>query len=58
MAQSPFIRHLAAFTTALGVENAPAVFTFASAPWKDDEQRDEFIKDLTDLDMTEVNNYD
>lgn len=57
MAQDPFIRHLAAFTQVLGVENAPAVFTLATAPWKDDDQRDDFIKDFTGVDMRELNNY-
>ena len=57
MSQAPFIRHLAAFTQALGVENAPAVFSLASIGWKDDEQRDEFIKDFTGIDMREINNY-
>jgi hypothetical protein len=53
----PFVRNLGAFTTALGVENAPLIFSLASAPWKDDEQRDEFIRDFTGVDMTELNNY-
>lgn len=57
MSQAPFIRHLAAFTQALGVENAPLVFTLAKAPWRDDDERDEFIKDFTGLDMRELNNY-
>lgn len=57
MSQAPFIRHLAAFTQALGVENAPVIFSLAQAPWRDDDQRDDFIKDLTGMDMTEINNY-
>jgi hypothetical protein len=57
VSQAPIIRHIAAFTSALGVENAPAVFSLASAPWESDEQRDEFIKELTNIDMTELNNY-
>lgn len=57
MSQAPFVRHLAAFTQALGVENAPLVFSLAQAPWSGDEERDEFIKDFTGIDMKELNNY-
>ena len=54
---SPFIRHLAAFTQALGVENAPAIFTFAQIGWPTDEVRDSFIRDLTTIDMKDLNRY-
>lgn len=57
MAQDPWVRNLDAFTQALGVENAPAIFTFAKVPWKDDETRDRFIKDLTGKNLTEFKNY-
>jgi hypothetical protein len=57
MALTPWIRHLDAFTQALGVENAPAIFTFAQVGWKDDQTRDEFIKDLAGVDMTELKNF-
>jgi hypothetical protein len=57
MAQDPWVRHLAAFTQALGVENAPFIFTFSKVGWKDDDQRDEFIKDLTGVDLQEAKLY-
>lgn len=57
MALDPLTRNLAAFTQALGVENAPAVFTFSRVGWRDDQQRDGFIKDLTGVDLTEYDNY-
>ena len=44
---SMFIRNLAAFTDALGVENAGMVFSLSQVPWLDDNNRDEFIKYLT-----------
>lgn len=52
-----FIRSLAAFTEALGVENAPTVITFALLPWESDAQRNDFIKDLTGIDISEKNAY-
>ena len=56
-ANDPFIRNLAAFTQALGVENAPAIFTFAQVGWPDDETRNAFIKDLTGVDFKELDQY-
>lgn len=52
-----FIRNLAAFTDALGVENAPTVVTLSLIPWPSDEARDNFIKDLTGISMKEQNAY-
>jgi hypothetical protein len=52
-----FLRHLDAFAQALGVENAPIVFDLAQVPWPSDELRDEFIKDLSGIDMKEVSMY-
>lgn len=53
-----FERHLAAFTEALGVENAPTVIYMSMVPWPDDESRNEFIKSLTGVDMKEKNTYE
>ena len=47
-----FVKNLAAFTDALGVENAPIIFELSSIPWRDDTTRDQFIKDLTGTDMS------
>ena len=52
-----FVRNLAAFTDALGVENAPTVMFMSMLPFKDDESRNDFIKDLTDISMTELRTY-
>lgn len=52
-----FIRNLAAFTDALGVENAPTVMFMSTMPFKDDDDRNEFIKDLTNISMTELRTY-
>lgn len=48
-----FIRNLAAFTDALGVENAPTIVALSQVPWPDDDSRNEFIKALTNMDMRE-----
>lgn len=50
-----FARNLAAFTEALGVENAPMILSFSTLPWPSDENRDQFIKALTGLSMRDVN---
>lgn len=47
-----FVRNLANFTEALGVENAPTIMSLSLIPWPDDATRDQFIKDLTGYDMT------
>lgn len=52
-----FDRHLAAFTEALGVENAPTIIYMSMIPWPSDEARNEFISSLTNIDMKEVNTY-
>ena len=44
---SPFVRHAAAFTDAMGVENAPFILFMARIPWPSDQERDDFIKGLT-----------
>ena len=49
-----FIENLAAFTDALGVENAPSVVYLSMAPWPDDATRDEFIAALTNIDVGEI----
>jgi hypothetical protein len=52
-----FERHIAAFTEALGVENAPTVIYMSLIPWPSDDARNEFIKSLTNIDMREMNTY-
>ena len=52
-----FIRNLAAFTEALGVENAPTVVYLSMVPWPTDESRNDFIKNLTNIDMKELRTY-
>lgn len=52
-----FERNLAAFTEALGVENAPSIVYLSLVPWPSDEERNEFIKGLTQIDMKEINAY-
>lgn len=47
-----FVKSLAAFTEALGVENAPSIVEMSMIPWPDDATRDEFIKGLTGFDMS------
>lgn len=52
-----FIRNLAAFTEALGVENAGTIFALSKVPWPDDQNRDEFIKYLTGVSIRERLTY-
>lgn len=52
-----FIRNLAAFTDALGVENAPTVVFLSQMQWPSDDSRNEFIKALTNMDMKELSTY-
>jgi hypothetical protein len=52
-----FARNLAAFTEALGFENAPTVMHLSLVPWPDDETRNQFIKELTGVDIKEANTY-
>lgn len=52
-----FERNLAAFTEALGVENAPTILYMSLVPWPSDETRNEFIKQLTAIDIKEMNSY-
>jgi hypothetical protein len=47
-----FVKNLASFTDALGVENAPTVVHMSMIPWPDDATRDSFIKALTGYDMS------
>lgn len=51
MSDIKFMRDLAAFTEALGVENAPIIFELAKVPWPDDQARDKFIYQLTGVNM-------
>ena len=52
-----FIRNLAAFTQALGVENAPTIMALSQVPWPSDDDRNLFIKQLTGIDFAEDNSY-
>ena len=45
-----FIDHLAAFSDALGVENAPTIVHLSMVPWPDYDTRDDFILALTGRD--------
>jgi len=47
-----FVKNLAAFTDALGVENARTIVHMSIIPWPDDATRDSFIKGLTGIDMS------
>lgn len=52
-----FMRNLAAFTDALGVENAPTVWYLSQVPWQSDEDRNEFIEALTGVSIKDRNTY-
>jgi hypothetical protein len=52
-----FERNLAAFTDALGVENAPSIVYLSLVPWPSDDDRNTFIKSLTNMNMKEINGY-
>jgi hypothetical protein len=47
-----FVKNLAAFTEALGVQNAPTILEMSLIPWPDDATRDSFIGHLTGIDMS------
>lgn len=47
-----FVSNLAAFTDALGVDNAPAIMSLSFVPWPDETTRDQFIQELTGYDMS------
>lgn len=55
---SMFVRNLADFTDALGVENAPTILHFSLIPWPSDDERVDFIKALTNISMRELNDYE
>lgn len=52
-----FSRNLAAFTDALGVENAPSIVYLSLVAWPSDDERDDFIRDLTGISIKELNAY-
>jgi hypothetical protein len=52
-----FIRNLAAFTDALGVENAPTIFYLSQLPWVSDDDRNDFIETLTGVSIQDRNTY-
>ncbi len=53
-----FARNLAAFTEALGVENAGMIVALSTVPWPSDENRDQFIRALTGFSMKGANAND
>ena len=54
---SMFIRNLGAFTEALGVQNAPTIWYMSMIPWPSDDDRDTFIRQLTNQNMRERLTY-
>lgn len=52
-----FVDDLDAFTRAFGIENAPMVLHFSLLPWASNQQRDSFIKDVTGINLAQVNAY-
>ena len=48
-----FIRNLAAFTDALGVQNAPMIIALSQVSWADDQSRNDFIYSLTGVNIVE-----
>jgi hypothetical protein len=57
MSNVQFIRDLAAFTEALGVQNAPTIFYLAQVPWPNDQERDSFIQQLTGVSLKVERSY-
>ena len=51
------VENLDAFTRAFGVENAPMVIEFSLLPWASNQERDDFIKDITGINFRQVNAY-
>lgn len=43
------VNHIAAFTNVLGADHPEIVFGFASADWKSEEDRNQFIDELMSL---------
>lgn len=52
-----FVDDLDAFTRAFGIENAPMVIHFSTLPWASNQQRDQFIQDMTGINFAQVNAY-
>jgi hypothetical protein len=46
-----FVKNLAVFTDAFGVQNAPTIVHLSLIPWPDDITRDSFVNALTGYDM-------
>lgn len=46
-----FIENVAQFTEALGVQNAPIIMHLSMVGWPDRDTRDQFIQDLTGVNM-------
>jgi len=52
-----FMRNLAAFTDALGVQHAPTIFALSQIPWPSDNDRNQFILDLTGVSIKTKGTY-
>ena len=52
-----FVDDLDAFTRAFGIENAPMIMYFSTLPWDSGTQRDQFIQDMTGINLAQVNAY-
>lgn len=52
-----FIRNLDAFTQAFGVQHAPVIFSLSQIPWKDDDDRNDFIFKLTGVSVKAKGSY-
>ena len=53
-----FVNNVCAFMDALGPANAPIIMQLSIAPWPSDDVRNQFIQDLTKIDMKELNDYE
>jgi len=52
-----FVRNLDAFTQAFGVQHAPVIFALSNANWPSDEDRNEFIFNLTGVSVKAKGSY-
>ena len=52
-----FVYNLDAFTKALGVQNAPVIFALSQVPWPSEDDRNQFILDLTGVSIPARNSY-
>jgi len=52
-----FVRNLAAFTEAFGVQNAGMIFALSQVSWPSDDERNQFIYDLTGVSVRAKGSY-